>query len=107
MAKYEYARVYFIKNFDNNKYYIGSTTEKYLSKRINQHKGYLTNKNVCTSKEVFETDNYYYDIIYDCACNNINDLRSLEYQAIEEYIKEGKNVVNRHKHKIQYHKNLK
>tara|TARA_Y100001963_G_C6587804_1_gene356563 strand:+ start:178 stop:498 length:321 start_codon:yes stop_codon:yes gene_type:complete len=99
MPNYENARVYYVKNLDTNKYYIGSTTQKYLSKRIHQHycraKGKI-NKNIrlCTSIEVFETDNYTYGVIYDCSCNNIDDLRSLEYSAIEEYIKDGKCVVN-------------
>jgi predicted GIY-YIG superfamily endonuclease len=94
MPKYENARVYYIKNLDTNKYYIGSTTQKYLSKRIHQHYCNSKSNPNCTSREVFETDNYFYGVIYDCACNNIDDLRSLEYQTIEEYIKEGKCVVN-------------
>ena len=95
MPKYENARVYFIKNCDTNKYYIGSTTQKYLSKRINEHLcQYRNGISQTSSKEIFETNNYMYGVIYECACNNIDDLRTLECQAIQDYIKEGKCVVN-------------
>lgn len=81
MKNYNNAKIY--KIFGNDKVYIGSTTQPYLSMRLAQHKYALAKHengqhNYCTSFEVVSDPNCYIELVEMFSANNCDEVRAKE-----------------------------
>lgn len=112
MVNYEYAKIYGLGNKSGGKFYIGSTCNKYLSKRLSLHvnrykkycQGEATN---ITANEIIKRGDYYIYLIESVKCNNIDELRAKERYHIElnkDYIV-NKNIAGRTCREWAMHKN--
>jgi len=90
MPNYKNSKIYKIVDNTNNNIYIGSTTEKYLSRRLNKHldnyKRFLEGKvkTSCSCKIIFENNNFYIQLIENYPCDDINQLTSREQFYINQ-----------------------
>jgi len=86
------AIVYRITNLDDNKTYIGSTTQK-MEDRINGHK---YDKKSCIND--FNFNNIKHEILFDETISNNEQLLMIEQEYIDlEFQKQGPKCVNRHR----------
>jgi hypothetical protein len=97
MVNYQKSKVYSIRSRTGDEIYIGSTVRP-ISKRFSQHKSDHeqwskdNNKNTCTSYKLFEKydiADLYYELIVECPCDNVEQLRKIEGEYIRKYMKEG------------------
>lgn len=85
---YSQGKIYKIVCNITGKKYIGSTTKKYLSKRLSQHKSDYNQwkkekKGYISSFEIIEEGNYDIILIENYPCNDVNELFSREKYWIE------------------------
>lgn len=95
MNKYQNGKIYTIRHPDTNKYYIGSTCEKYLSNRFSKHKsGYKINTLSSTSKVLFDMgiDDCYIELLENYPCNDKNELHKREGELIRLH---KDNIINK------------
>ena len=78
---YKQSKIYKITDDENN-IYIGSTTQKYLSSRLAQHKQHTKKLQITTNKLV-NPDTWTIQLLEQFECNDINELRTKERQYIE------------------------
>ena len=134
MVNYNNSKIYKIVDNTNNNIYIGSTTKKYLSTRLSEHKSkykrFLEGKSksgftsfdiiknndydiillelvICNSKcELHKKERYYIETL-DCINNNIPGRTRKEYQ--KEYIKDNKDKLKEYqkKYRKKYYENYK
>lgn len=87
--KYADSKIYAIKSYQTNKYYIGSTTKtlfarlrqhNYAKKRHNLHKDQYS-----TSYEILQYDDHYIELLENYHCNSKEELRRREGQLIREH----------------------
>mgnify|MGYP003678779793 CR=1 FL=1 len=92
MPDYKNSKIYKIVNDENDKFYIGSTTQP-LYKRLNEHK---RKHNKCMSKTLC-VDLYKCSIILieEIECDNKIQLFRKEREYFDKYKKEGLNIVNK------------
>ena len=88
MPDYQNSKIYKIVDNTNGNIYVGSTTEKYLSKRLQRHlsnyKYWIKNNKIYYSSfEIFKNNNYYIELIENVNCNDIYELRNRERYYIE------------------------
>lgn len=88
MVNYQRGKIYKLVCDTSGLIYVGSTTEKYLSRRLTGHrtsyKRYLEGKsNYVTSFEILENDNYYIELIENYPCNDYHELAKRERYYIE------------------------
>lgn len=99
MTRFENGKVYQVVCRSTGRKYIGSTTQKYLSSRLSSHVFNLTNG--CAYYSVFpvlEANNFYIDLLEQCPCSDINELRRRERFHIESIPCENRNIPGRTKH---------
>jgi hypothetical protein len=82
MNKYQNGKIYAIKSPNTDKIYIGSTTQKYLSSRLTQHKCVKSN---ISSKEIINCGDAYIELIEMYPCNNIMELNKREGEIFNLY----------------------
>ena len=92
MSNYKNSKIYKIVNTENDKFYIGSTTQP-LHKRICEHR---KKHNKCMSKTLC-VDLYKCSIILieEIECDNKIQLLRKEREYFDKYKKEGLNIVNK------------
>ena len=100
MPDYQNSKIYKIVDNTNGNIYVGSTTEKYLSKRLQRHlsnyKYWIKNNKIYYSSfEIFKNNNYYIELIENVNCNDIYELRNRERYYIENCECVNINVPNR------------
>jgi len=100
MPDYENSKIYKIYDNTNGNIYIGSTTEKYLSKRLQHHiqkynDWIKNNKGYTSSFEIFKNNNYYIELVENVNCNDIYELKNRERYYIENCECININVPNR------------
>jgi len=83
MPDYKKARIYAIKSKELDFIYIGSTCEKYLSKRLSKHKykykQFLHGQHhFMSSFELFTNDDEYIEVLEEYPCNNNEELLQRE-----------------------------
>ena len=103
---YKQSKIYKITDDENN-IYIGSTTQKYLSSRLQQHKAH-TKKNRITTNKLVNPDTWNIQLLEQFECNDINELRTKERQYIENNNCINKNIPTRtqkERNKIFYDEN--
>ena len=86
--KYANAKIYSIRSPNNEKYYIGSTTQR-LCNRMTKHRN---PKNPITSKEIINSGGAYIELIENYPCNNKEELLKREGELIREHYD---NIVNK------------
>ena len=87
---YKRGKIYAIRSPHTEKYYIGSTTSPYLSKRLSGHrmkyKLFMRNEShYMTSFELFKLGDEYIELIENCSCDNVNELCKREGELIRQY----------------------
>ena len=89
--KYANGKIYAIKSYKTDKYYIGSTT-KSLNERFSKHKsGFLQNNRYTTCHQILNYGNYYIELLEAFQCENRKQLRKREGEYIRQYLN---NIVN-------------
>ena len=88
MVNYQEGKIYKIVDKTNGNIYIGSTAEKYLSKRLQHHISnynyYLkNNKKYKTSYEIFKNNDFEILLLETYPCNNKYELEVKERYYIE------------------------
>jgi hypothetical protein len=96
--KYANAKIYAIKSYQTDKYYIGSTIHS-LTKRLSSHKMHkknydLNNLKKLASFDILQYDDYYIELLENYSCNNRNELEAREKELI---LLHRNNVVNKYK----------
>jgi len=91
---YKNSKIYCIRSHQTDKIYIGSTTQT-LAQRLAAHrknfKCYPNGKtSYTTSFKILEYKDAYIELICNCPCNNVEELRRIEGKYIRE-----KNCVNK------------
>lgn len=126
MNKYNNGKIYKIVDNTDNNIYIGSTCQKYLSRRLAGHRAdYNKYKNIknLTSFKILKNNNYYIELIENYPCSDRYELEKRERFYIEnnncvnkaiptqtkkeymdKYINNNRNEIN-NKKKIHYEKN--
>ena len=85
MVNYINGKVYAIRSYETDRYYIGATCSL-LHKRFFQHKNAKNSDkaNYCTSHEILKYDDCYIELIEDFPCENKNQLQKREGELIRE-----------------------
>ena len=60
-------KIYKIVDKENGNVYVGSTKQKYVCDRISKHRH---PDNTCSSKQIIDNNNYYYELIEVCTDEN-------------------------------------
>ena len=83
--KYQYGKIYSIRNHLDNDIYIGSTTTA-LSNRMVKHRHDMNRFNMKISKKMKEigVDNFYIELVEEYPCDNIEQLRKKEGEYIRQ-----------------------
>ena len=94
MVNYQNGKIYAIRSFATDKYYIGSTCNP-LHKRLYQHK---SDKNSAknryrTSFEIVKYDDCYIELLEEFSCENKNQLQKREGELIRESKSDVVNIV--------------
>ena len=96
---YANGKIYTIRSFQTDKYYIGSTTTS-LAKRLSKHKGDYRRETLSeSSKEIVKYEDAYIELLEDYPCCSKNELNKREGQLIRQYKNEcvNKNIAGRTK----------
>ena len=112
---YHKSKIYSIRSFLTDKYYIGSTTQP-LTKRLSKHKGNYTlwlrdktrPRSYVSSYEILKLNDAYIELIENIKCENKEELHKREGELIREHKNNIVNIVipNRYK-KEQQQENYK
>ena len=96
MVNYQNGKIYKIVNDINDKFYVGSTAEHYLSSRFSKHK---EKHNTCMSKNLgVDLKECSIILIENYPCKDKPELLRKEREYFDKYKKEYKNVfVNKRK----------
>lgn len=86
---YQKSKIYIIRNYTNEKIYIGSTCSS-LSKRFYKHRSQMNCKGCCHFPLYLEmrelgVKQFYIELIEEYPCNNKDELRAREGYYIREY----------------------
>ena len=88
--KFQGGKIYIIRSHQTEKYYIGSTIQKCLSTRFNEHNsGYKhflkTNYGKVSSFEIIKLGDAYIELLEAYPCNNNLELHKREGELIREH----------------------
>ena len=97
---YKDGKIYCIRNYKTDDIYIGSTCEKYLSKRMVKHRSSMNNdrdRNFPLYQKMNEVgvENFYIELIENYPCENRDQLRAREQHYIREMATLNKRVEGR------------
>ena len=87
MPNYQNGKIYSIRSPNNEKYYIGSTTQQ-LCMRMAHHRKYKDT----TASEIFNSGGAYIELLENYSCNNKEELCKREGELIREF---KNNIVNK------------
>jgi len=106
---YANGKIYTIRSYQTDKYYIGSTTTS-LAKRLSGHKSHYKNGRMdISSVEIVKYEDAYIELLEDYPCSNKNELNKREGQLIRQYKNECVNrcipgrTINNNKKQYDYH----
>jgi hypothetical protein len=88
MPNYQNGKIYSIRSPNNEKYYIGSTTQK-LSMRMAGHR---RTKDLITSKKIINSGGAYIELIELYPCNSKEELLKREGEIMREF---KDNIINK------------
>mgnify|MGYP003660245864 CR=1 FL=1 len=103
MPNYQDGKIYKIISQHTNKCYVGSTTLKYLSSRLVQHRYNYEKNSGTTSKYILELGDYEIVLLESCPCNSKDELhvRERHYMDILDCV--NKNKSRTKEEMKQYH----
>ncbi len=81
---YANGKIYTIRSFETDKYYIGSTTST-LTKRLSEHKQKYKQGKYCSSAEIIQYGDAYIELLEDFPCFKKDQLCKREGQLIREH----------------------
>ena len=94
---YSNAKIYCIRSHQTDKIYVGSTTRE-LCQRLAEHRRDFKIKHRNTSSfELLKYDDYYIELIKECPCENVQQLRKIEGKYIRKMNCVNKKVAGRTK----------
>ena len=96
---YKNGKIYCIRNTIDNDIYVGSTCQP-LSKRMARHRGYVNDKTqqhrmLYVKMVEHGVDNFYIELIEECPCDNLEQLRRREGHFIRNLGTLNKNIAGR------------
>jgi len=97
MVNYNNAKIYALRSYQTEDIYIGRTCES-LSVRMCKHKCDWKNRdkrNYYTAFEILKYDDCYIELLKQCPCENIEELKQIEGQFIRQYNCVNKRIENR------------
>jgi len=94
MNSYAKTKIYKIISNNTDRYYIGSTTEYYLSNRLKSHRQDAKRKKSITSSEIINAGDYKIILIENYPCNSIEEQKQREQYYLDLY-KDDENLVNK------------
>ena len=88
--EFQNGKIYTIRSYQTNRYYIGSTNHKTLAQRLGKHrsnyKEYLNNtRRYVSSYEILKYNDYYIELLLAYPCNNKDELHRREGELIRQY----------------------
>jgi len=96
-ADYSLGKIYAIRSPHTKYYYVGSTTEKYLSQRLVRHrsdyKSYMNKTNTkgyLYSSFIIEQGDAYIELLENYSCKDTHELKARE----GHYIREGGDLIS-------------
>ena len=117
---FQNAKIYTIRSFQTEKYYIGSTNQKTLAQRLGKHRGsyqfYLKHgsNNYVTSYEILQYDDHYIELLELFPCNSKDELHKREGELQRQYKNEivnyniaGRTQKEYYNDNIEHHKENK
>lgn len=81
---YANGKIYTIRSFQTDKYYIGSTTQT-LTKRLSKHKAYYKQGKYVSSAEIIQYGDAYIELLEDFPCFKKDQLCKREGQLIRDH----------------------
>lgn len=97
MPKYANGKIYIIRNTENDKVYIGSTT-RLLCQRFAEHRSHmqqLQSYKLYHEMQRIGKDKFYIELIKAVSCNTKEELNAEEGKYIREYNTFGENGLNK------------
>ncbi len=94
MVNYQNAKIYAIKSNLGDKIYVGSTTKKYLSSRMTEHRSGWKEERACMSRGLFDeygVENCYIELIELFPCKSKDELKMRENHYISSLVCVNKN----------------
>ena len=87
---YKNGKIYAIRSYQTDKYYIGSTIQS-LSERLTNHRSEYKKWVDCgfkstTSCELFQHNDVYIELIENCDCNTKEELHRREGELIRDHM---------------------
>ena len=97
MPNYQDGKIYKIISQHSDKCYVGSTTLKYLSSRMAEHRSSYKNNLPITSKYILELGDYEIVLLELCPCNSKDELHKRErhYMDILDCVNKNKSRTKR------------
>ena len=106
---YKSGKIYCIRNNVDDDIYVGSTCQP-ISKRMAKHRGYINDKRqqhrmLYVKMVEHGVDNFYIELVEDCPCDNLEQLRRREGHFIRNMGTLNKNIAGRteSENKAQYY----
>jgi hypothetical protein len=97
MVNYKNAKIYALRSNQTDDVYIGKTCEA-LSVRFGKHKNHFKHRDTrpyYTAFELLKYEDCYIELVKECPCENVEQLRQFEGQAIREHKCVNKNIAGR------------
>ena len=100
VVNYQYGKIYLITSKNNKLLYVGSTAQRHLSQRIQNHLNKKKlGKKIYSSFKVLDCDDYQYTLLKEYPCNNKQQLVReegywiLHYKDRDDYREDNKEQI--------------
>jgi len=97
MVNYNNAKIYALRSNQTEDIYIGKTCES-LSSRMSKHRSHFKSKDTrqyYTAYELLKYEDCYIELIKECPCENVEELKQIEGKSIREMNCVNKRIENR------------
>ena len=96
--EFQHGKIYTIRSYQTNRYYIGSTNHKTLAQRLGKHrsnyKEYLNNtRRYVSSYEILKYNDYYIELLELYPCNTKDELHRREGELIRQFKSDVVNII--------------
>lgn len=81
MNKYHNSKIYTIRSYQTDKFYIGSTCQKYLCARLSGHK----NTGGTSANQILQYNDAYIELLENFKCETREELHKREGELIRQY----------------------
>ena len=96
--EFQHGKIYTIRSYQTNRYYIGSTNHKTLAQRLGKHrsnyKEYLNNtRRYVSSYEILKYNDHYIELLEIYPCNTKDELHRREGELIRQFKSDVVNII--------------